>query len=853
MDIGLIRRTDIDKEMQQAYLDYAMSVIVSRALPDARDGLKPVHRRILYAMHDMGLQAETTYKKSARIVGEVLGKYHPHSDTAVYDAMARMVQDFSLRYPLVDGQGNFGSVDGDPPAAMRYTEARIASPAQNLLADIQKNTVDFKSNFDDTLTEPSVLPASMPNLLINGATGIAVGMATSVPPHNLGEVADALTYMLNRWEKLDDINVDNLMQFIKGPDFPTGGVIIQSPNGSGLKSAYGSGRGRITVQSRAHTEEMVRGRKRIIVTELPYLTNKSSLIERIATLARDGHLEGIADLRDESDRDGMRIVIELTKTADADDILRALFDRTPMQSTFSIINLALVDGEPRLLSLKQALRVYLTHRLDVVRRRTEFDLKKARARSHVLVGLRLVLKNHKNLDDVINLIRRAPDVETARSRLRRRFKLSEIQAQAVLNMPLRRLASLERKKIELEHKELIKQINYLEGLLRSPKKIRNLIIEELQKIKEDHGDRRRTQIVRLDKGKAKAVPLTATDITPEKQVWVTVAPQNLVSRTLTNRTPRLSGRAAPGWLLRVNTRDTLYLVAENGSTAAIGVHTIPEAEIPADGTEVHNLSPLKRSDKLAAVFNLPSKDQRAAEWFVTTISRGGMVKKTAICDVPGPTAHAFKLAKVNKVDCLGWVYITDGKLDLILATAKGMTIRFSETEVRAMGLAAVGVKGIKLKVGDEVVGAGLLPPASSQSAQSKIGDVFLIRADGQAKRVKVNQFPKRGRYGTGVVAWKLPVGAQLKGMAIGKGTLRVIVHLSKLAAKAIRLDSAPIRERPENGKTALSLKAGDQILRIVTPMQYPRPVVAKKPTKRKPTKRKPKTTTRKITTRRRGK
>ena len=398
MELGLVRKIDIDTEMQQAYLDYAMSVIVARALPDARDGLKPVQRRILYAMYDMGIRADTSYKKSARIVGEVLGKYHPHGDLAVYEAMARMAQDFSMRTMLVDGQGNFGSVDGDPPAAMRYTEARLTAPAIDLLADLNKNTVDFTSNFDDTLQEPSVLPSAIPNLLVNGATGIAVGMATSIPPHNLSEIVDALVYMLDRWEKLDDIDVDQLMEFVQGPDFPTGGVIVEEKGEEGIEAAYGSGRGRVTVQAKVHTEEMERGKSRLIVTELPYMVNKSSLIERIAELAREGHLDGLADLRDELDRQGMRIVIELTKNADANIVLHDLYRRTPMQTTFSINLLALVDGEPRTLTLKQALRVYIEHRLTVIKRRAEFDLDKAKQRAHILEGYMIALKN---LDEVV--------------------------------------------------------------------------------------------------------------------------------------------------------------------------------------------------------------------------------------------------------------------------------------------------------------------------------------------------------------------------------------------------------------------------------------------------------------------
>src|SRR5512139_4120441 len=455
MEVGLVQKVDIDSEMQQAYLDYAMSVIVSRALPDARDGLKPVHRRILYAMYDMGLRPESGYKKSARIVGEVLGKYHPHGDMAVYEAMARMAQDFSMRCLLVDGQGNFGSVDGDPPAAMRYTEARLTAPAMDMLADIRKSTVDFSDNFDGSLQEPDVLPAAIPNLLVNGATGIAVGMSTNIPPHNLGEIVDALVYMLENWERLDDVNIENLMRFIQGPDFPTGGLIVQDTHEDDLATAYGTGRGRVTVQARCHIEEITRGRNRIIVTELPYMTNKSSLIERIAELAREGRLEGLADLRDESDRHGLRIVIEVNKTVEPEAVLQALYKSTPMRSTFGIIMLALVDGEPRTLSLKQALRVYLDHRLVVIKRRAEYDLTKARQRAHILEGLRIALKH---LDAIIELIRKSPDADTARDRLMKRYSLSELQAQAILDMPLRRLAALERKKIEDEYKELKAEI-----------------------------------------------------------------------------------------------------------------------------------------------------------------------------------------------------------------------------------------------------------------------------------------------------------------------------------------------------------------------------------------------------------
>ncbi len=820
MEVGLVRKIDIDQEMQQSYLDYAMSVIVSRALPDARDGLKPVHRRILYAMYDMGMRPNTPYKKSARIVGEVLGKYHPHGDMAVYEAMARMAQDFSMRYPLVDGQGNFGSVDGDSPAAMRYTEARMAALASHMLADISKETVDFTSNFDDTLVEPDVLPAALPNLLVNGITGIAVGMSTSIPPHNLSEVVDALIHMLQNWTRLDDISIEDLMKFIQGPDFPTGGLILDAEGDASLKSAYGRGRGRIQVRARAHIEEMSRGRHRIVVTELPYMTNKSALIGRIASLARDGKLEGLADLRDESDRQGMRIVIELVKTADPEQVLRDLYKRTPLQSTFSIIMLALVDGEPRMLALKQALRVYLDHRLDIVKRRSEFDLKKARQRAHILEGLLAALKN---LDEVIAIIRRSRTVETAKKNLRKRFKLSNIQAQAILDMPLRRLASLERKKIDDEYKEVKARIRGLEALLRAPKKMRLTIVEELQAVKEQFGDRRRTQIIQLAGGKETA-PVRMTDLTPAEDAWVMASPDGEIARTLDGKAPRQSGSDAPGWLLKVNTRDTLYLVAENGEAAAIPVHSLPEVEKPSDGLPLPKVSPLKEKHKLAAVLALPPKNKLAENWYVVTATRGGMIKKTEVTEFPGPAAIPFTLVKVNDGDRLGWIKLSDGRSDVLLATAKGMTIRFTEDDVRPMGLVAAGVMGIKLKVGDEIVGMDLIP---------QNGEVFLLASNGQAKRVAPKDFPRQGRYGQGVVAWKLPQAVRLVGMAIGKGTLRATFHLARYAAKMARLDDAPLRKRTAaRGAEVLDVKAGDRIIGFNIPWIVPRPLAESKPKKR---------------------
>jgi DNA gyrase subunit A len=805
MELGLVRKIDIDREMQEAYLDYAMSVIVSRALPDARDGLKPVQRRILYAMYDMGIRVDSPYRKSARIVGEVLGKYHPHGDQSVYEAMARMAQDFSMRTILVDGQGNFGSVDGDPPAAMRYTEARLGAPALDLLADIAKNTVDFTDNFDGTLTEPVVLPSAIPNLLVNGATGIAVGMATNIPPHNLAEIVDACVYMLEKWEKLDDVNVDDLMEFVEGPDFPTGGIIIEQKGEEGIEAAYGKGRGRVTIQAKAHIEEMERGKSRIIVTELPYQVNKSSLIERIAELVRDGHLEGITDLRDESDRQGLRIVIELTKNVEPEKVLAALFKRTPMQSTFSINLLALVDNEPRLLNLKQALRVYLDHRLVVIRRRAEFDLAKARARAHILEGLMIALKH---LDEIITLIRNSPDVETARERLKKRYKLSELQANAILEMQLRRLAALERKKIETEYKETLALIKELETLLKSPKKMRGAASEELLKVKANFGDRRRTQIVSMKGRKARKAPLTAAELVREQVVWIGMTAEGTLARTRDDKPPRLSGSDAPRLLVRANATDTLYLVSGRGQAAAVAVHTLPEAEKLADGNPFNKVSPLQADEVPMAAFALPSKrSELAEETYVLTVTRGGMVKKSAVGELPGPSAQTFKLANVNDGDSLGWASLTDGRKEVLLATAQGMAIRFSEEEVRPMGLAAAGVNSIKLGVGDEVVGVQVLPAA---------GEVFILASDGKAKRVEQKDFPAQGRYGKGVIAWELPPRVTLAGLASGKGNAIVTLHLAKAAPKMTRLDAAPLRKRSAvRGESVVEVKAGDAVLGLV--------------------------------------
>ena len=799
MEIGLVKRVDIDLEMQQSYLDYAMSVIVARALPDARDGLKPVQRRILFGMYDMGLRSDTSYKKSARIVGEVLGKYHPHGDQTVYEAMARMAQDFSMRYPLVAGQGNFGSVDGDPPAAMRYTEARLTPVAVDILTQLDRDTIDFTRNFDDSLNEPDVLPSAIPNLLVNGATGIAVGMATSIPPHNLGEVIDALKYMLEKWEVQDDIAVSDLMKFVKGPDFPTGGIILHENDGEDLLSAYATGRGKVTLRGKVHLEEMGRGKNRIIITELPYQINKSSLIERIAELARDGHLEGISDLRDESDRQGMRVVIELNKVAETENVLRELYRRTPMQTTFRISLLALVNGEPHMLSLKQALRVYLEHRINVVRRRSEHDLARAKARAHILEGLRVALNN---LDEVINLIRKAQDVEDARSKLMKRFRLSEIQANAILEMQLRRLAALERRKIEIEYKEVQELIKELEGLLRSPKKLREVVGTELQAIKSAYADRRRTQIVALKEGEEMKNMLTTTDMMPSQSVWVVVTEDGLIGRTSGDELPKWPSRSAPRLMYAANTHQTLYMAASDGRAAALSVQSLPEMESLADGIPLHKASPFEDGQQLVQVFAAPSRLEDDEDHFVVTVSRIGMIKKSSLRDLPGPSTQLFYLAKVNTGDEIVHIVLTDGKSELVLATSNGMVIRFTEDDVRPMGLVAAGVNGIKLAKGDQVIGAARIVPTSQ---------LLLVGKDGKAWRLPNEQLPVQGRYGQGAIACRPQSGGGLVGMVYSHPAQEFVIQFKDAGRKVSTLGAIAAGRRQATGKPLVALKPGDAI------------------------------------------
>lgn len=740
MEIGTVRQVDIDDQMRDAYLDYAMSVIVARALPDARDGLKPVHRRILYAMHEMGIRSNTRYRKSARIVGEVLGKFHPHGDASVYDAMARMAQDFSMRYLLVDGQGNFGSVDGDPPAAMRYTEARLGSMAEELLVDIEKDTVDFVDNFDGSLQEPTAMPARLPNLLLNGASGIAVGMATNIPPHNLGELVDAIRHMVDNYEQLDEVTIDDLMQFIPGPDFPTGGLIIGV---AGIKQAYSTGKGRIVMRALAHIEEIGKSRHRIVITEIPYQVNKSSLIERIAELVRGGRLSKISDLRDESDRRGLSIVVELKRGAQPKKVLNQLFKYTQLQTTFGVQLLALVDGEPRLLSLKRLLQLYIEHRRIVITRRTEHDLKKARAREHILDGLLIALAN---IDEVITTIRKSRDVKVAKKRLMGRFKLSETQAQAILDMQLRRLAALERKNIETEHKQIVKLIRDLEDLLERPKKILQLIKKDLGELVERFGDPRRTRIA-----PDASEEFSDEDLIPDEAVLVSITQRSYVKRVAakTYRRQGRGGRGVTGHSMRgedevmmlfpSRSLDTVLFFSDRGKVYSEKAYQIPDASRTARGIPIVNILALSPDELITAAVAVP--DFSAAN-YCTMATRNGKIKRVELPKFAAVRPSGLIAISLEDGDVLGWVRLTSGDDEIIIVTEQGQALRFHEEQVRSMGRPAAGVRGIKLHAGDYVTSMDVVDPD---------GDLLVVTQNGYGKRTPLREYPVKGRATGGVV------------------------------------------------------------------------------------------------------
>jgi DNA gyrase subunit A len=739
MELGTVKRIGIDEEMKGSYLDYAMSVIVARALPDVGDGLKPVHRRILYAMHDMGLHHDRSYKKSARIVGEVLGKYHPHGDAAVYDAMVRMAQDFSMRYPLVDGQGNFGSIDGDSAAAMRYTEARLDAITAGMLTDIGKDTVDFEDNFDGSLKEPSVLPASLPNLLLNGASGIAVGMATNIPPHNLNEVCDGLTYLIDNYDKLDDIAPDDLLRFIKGPDFPTGGVILGE---EGIRNAYATGKGRVVIRAKAHIEEMRGNRQRIVVTQLPYQVNKSNLIERIAALVRTKRIDSISDLRDESDRHGMSIVIELKRGAQPLTVLNQLFKYTQMQTTFGVNMLALVGGEPRVLTLKRMMAHYIDHRREVITRRTRHDLTKAKERAHILEGLRIALDH---LDEVIATIRRSRTVSSARNNLRRKFKLTTAQAQAILDMQLRRLAGLERKRIEEEYTEIIKKIAYLEDLLANPRKILYLIEEDLKGLKKEYGDARRTFISPGAEGE-----FDEEDLVPDQDVLISLTQRGYIKRVpaTTYSRQRRGGRGVTGagtretdavqHLLLANTLDGLLFFTDKGKVYHERAYQVPDVGRRGRGLPLINLIALERQEFVTAVISVADFEQKG---YLVMATKNGKIKRTSLEEFASVRPSGLIAIILEGGDELRWVKFTDGKREIVLVTKQGQAIRFAEEDIRPMGRAAAGVMAVKLEKRDQVAAMDVVSPKA---------DLLVVTEKGFGKRTPLKDYPLQSRYGKGV-------------------------------------------------------------------------------------------------------
>lgn len=736
---GKILPININDEMKSSYLDYAMSVIVGRALPDVRDGLKPVHRRILYAMNELGMTPDKPHKKSARIVGEVLGKYHPHGDTAVYDAMVRLAQDFSCRYPLIDGHGNFGSVDGDSAAAMRYTEARMSKIALELLQDIDKDTVNFMPNFDDSLKEPVVLPSKIPNLLINGSSGIAVGMATNIPPHNIGEVIDGVVALIDN----PDITAKELMFTVKGPDFPTGAIIMGR---DGIRAAYTTGRGSIKVRAQARIERMANGKMRIVVNELPYQVNKAKLIEKIAELVRDKKIDGITDLRDESDRTGMQIVIELRRDVNANVILNHLYKHTQMQETFGVIMLALVDGQPKVLNLRDILYYYLEHQKDVITRRTRYELNKAEARAHIVEGLRIALNN---LDAVIKTIRESQTVDIAKTALMEKFGLSDKQAQAILDMRLQRLTGLEREKLEEEYKNLVEKIAYYKAVLSNEQMVLGIIKDELLEIKKKYNDPRRTVITDDD------TKIDEEDLIAEEDMVITVTHYGYIKRISldTYRSQKRGGRGVTGMgtkeedfvehLFITTTHHYILFFTNKGKVYKLKVHEIPEAGRQAKGTAIVNLIQIMSDEKITSV--IPVKTFDSGEYLFTA-TRNGVVKKTPISEYSSSRKDGLIALGLDDGDELIDVKLTSGTDELIIGTAQGMAIRFKEEEVRSMGRTARGVRGITLGDDDKVIGLSIV--------RNNDDYVLVVSANGFGKRTPLSEYRTQGRGGKGIMTIK---------------------------------------------------------------------------------------------------
>ncbi len=815
--LGIIRRVAIEDEMRSAYIDYAMSVIVARALPDVRDGLKPVHRRILYTMHEMGLRSTSGYRKSAGVVGDALAKYHPHGDVALYDALVRLAQDFSLRYPLVDGQGNFGSIDGDPAAAYRYTEARMMAISDEMLADIEKDTVDFIENYDGRLREPTVLPARIPNLLINGSSGIAVGMATNIPPHNLNEICDAVIALIDN----PQLTVDELCEIVKGPDFPTGGTIFRSEDQRNsltgerervdvIRHMYATGRGRVVIRGQVAFEENERGRISVVITELPYQVNKTTLIEKMAELVGSKRITDVSDIRDESDRTGMRIVIEVKRDGSPHTVMQQLFKHTALQSSFSANMLALVDGQPLTLGLKRMLEHYVTYRREVVRRRTTFDLARAQERAHILEGLKIALDN---LDEVIKTIRASADSDAARAALVARFKLSEAQANAILEMQLRRLAALERKKIEDEYEQVIRLIAELEDLLANPRKILEAIRAELEELKHKYGDERKTRI-QADVNRE----LTAEDLVAAEDVVVTLSQRGYIKRQQigTFRSQRRGGKGrlamitreedAVRHLLVANTHDNILFFTNRGRVFITKVHTLPEASRQAKGLPIINLPGVQvdQGEYVSSIISLP---QFEPDHYMAMASRGGMIKKTSLAEYAKIRSNGLIAISLVDGDELRWVGLTDGSDDIVLATAKGKAVRFHENEVRPMGRDTRGVTGIRLRPGDEVIGMEVVRPGA---------ELLVVTEQGYGKRTPLEDFPVTHRGTGGVIANSLnaATGDVAAVRIVGRDDEEMMLITQDGTILRTEVSSVNRYRRPSRGVTVMKLDPDDRIVSI---------------------------------------
>src|ERR687883_81728 len=799
---GNIQPHSIEEEIKDSFLSYAMSVIISRALPDVRDGLKPVHRRVLYAMHDLGLQPNRPYRKSATVVGEVIGKYHPHGDSAVYDTLVRLAQEFSMRHPLVDGQGNFGSVDGDPAAAMRYTECRISRMATEMLRDISSDTVDFVPNFDESQREPEVLPARFPNLLVNGSDGIAVGMATKIPPHNLGEVIDATVALIDDPE-LDD---EEIAEHIKGPDFPTGGVIVGL---RGIREAIATGRGSVRVQAKAHTEQIKGNRTQIVVTEIPYQVNKSYLLQKIAELVKERKITDISDLRDESDRNGTRIVVELKREAVPKVVLNNLYKHTQLQQSFGVNLVALVDGVPRTLSYRQALGHYVAHQFEVVTRRTRYELGRARARAHILEGLLIALGD---LDEVVATIRRSRSVETARKNLMRGFGLSERQAQAILDLRLQRLTAMERQKVEQEHRDLREKIEYLEGILADESKVYGIVKEELLEVRAAYADERRTAITAEE-----GVDFEIEDLIAEEEMVISISNGGYLKSVPVN-TFRKQGRGGVGvagmelkegdyieHLFITTTHHYMLFFTNKGKVYRLKVHQLPRMSRTAKGRHVANLLPLAQGETIAAV--IATKDFEEAEYLLFA-TRKGIVKKTAFREYNTPLKNEGIIA-INLADddeLIDVRHASDGA-DVVIVTRSGMGIRFSQADARPMGRATAGVKGITLKEGDDVLSMDVVNDAA---------DLFLITEKGFGKRTAVSQFRVQGRGGQGIIAMKTDGDrGRLAGVKVVRPDLHELVIVSNLGT-TIRIDAESVSHqgRSARGVRVMNLRSGDSVSAI---------------------------------------